>query len=127
MANLYLVEEFRAPVVDRFTLNLINNRVFCEADFHPNLRGENVYFNREAMKRYFAEYESCLNHEFDGVVQFFRMPAGALPACFVLTAGRVGLKPDSAIVPGSYPVPHPQGFWRVIRHPVCLARLKHRG
>ena len=59
-----LVEEFRAPVVDRFTLNLINNRVFAEADFHSNPRGEGIYFNREAMKRYFAEYESYLNREF---------------------------------------------------------------
>ena len=60
-----LVEEFRAPVVDRFTLNLINNRVFTEGDFHANPRGEGVYFNREAMKRYFAEYEKYLNREFD--------------------------------------------------------------
>ena len=38
---------------------------FAEADFHSNPRGEGIYFNREAMKRYFAEYESYLNREFN--------------------------------------------------------------
>ncbi len=60
-----LEEEFRAPVADRFVLNLINNKVFCPDDFHVNPAGEGVYFNRDAMKRYFAEYEKFLNREFD--------------------------------------------------------------
>lgn len=60
-----LEEEFRAPVADRFTLNLINNRIFCSEDFHSNPKGEGVYFNHDAMKRYFAEYEKFLNREVD--------------------------------------------------------------
>lgn len=60
-----LEEEFRAPVADRFTLNLINNRVFNSADFYIKPVGEGVYFNRDAMKRYFAEYEKFINREFD--------------------------------------------------------------
>ena len=60
-----LEEEFRAPVADRFVLNLINNRVFCSEDFHANPKGDGIYFTRDDMKRYFAEYEKYLNREFD--------------------------------------------------------------
>jgi CRISP-associated protein Cas1 len=58
-----LVEEFRASA-DRFTLSLINNRVFQEGDFYRNPRGDGVYLMREALKRYFAQYEKYLNREF---------------------------------------------------------------
>lgn len=60
-----LEEEFRAPVADRFTQNLINNRVFRSEDFHANPKGDGIYFTRDAIKRYFAEYEKFLNREFD--------------------------------------------------------------
>lgn len=59
-----LMEEFRAPVADRLTLRLVNNRIFSQDDFRTNPRGGAVYFKREALKHYFAEYESMLNHEF---------------------------------------------------------------
>ena len=59
-----LLEEFRAPVCDRLTLNLVNNRVFKPMDFKSNPKGGGVYFKREALKRYFLEYETMLNHEF---------------------------------------------------------------
>ena len=59
-----LIEEFRAPVADRLTLNLINNRIFQPDDFHTNPKGGGVYLNRDAMKRYFVEYEKKLNAEF---------------------------------------------------------------
>ena len=59
-----LMEEFRAPVADRLTLRLVNNRIFSQDDFRTNPRGGAVYFKREALKRYFAEYESMLNNEF---------------------------------------------------------------
>jgi CRISPR-associated protein Cas1 len=58
-----LLEEFRASV-DRFTLNLINNRVFKEDDFYKNPRGEGVYLTREALKRYVNHYEKFINREF---------------------------------------------------------------
>ncbi len=58
-----LMEEFRAPVADRLTLNLINNRVFGQEDFYSN-PNEGVYLRREALKRYFVEYEGMLNREF---------------------------------------------------------------
>lgn len=56
-----LLEEFRAPLVDRFTLTLINNRVFKEADFflHPPSGG--LYLQDEPRKRYFKEYEGFIN------------------------------------------------------------------
>lgn len=59
-----LMEEFRAPVADRLTLRLINDRIFSADDFRENPGGEAVYFKREAMKRYFAEYEKMITGEF---------------------------------------------------------------
>lgn len=59
-----LMEEFRAPIADRLTLNLMNNRVFKSEDFYANPKDGAVYFKREALKRYFVEYEEMMNHEF---------------------------------------------------------------
>lgn len=59
-----LLEEFRAPIADRITLRLINNRILKPEDFYNNPKGEGVYLRRDAMKRYFAEYEDFVNHEF---------------------------------------------------------------
>ena len=58
-----LMEEFRAPIADRLTLHLINNRIFRKEDFYSN-PNEGVYLKRESLKRYFVEYEDTLNHEF---------------------------------------------------------------
>lgn len=60
-----LVEEFRAPIADRFVLNSINGRIFKKEDFSINPRGGGVSFQRDAIKRYFSEYERFLNKEFD--------------------------------------------------------------
>ncbi len=57
------MEEFRAPIADRLTLHLINNRIFGQEDFYSN-PNEGVYLKRESLKRYFVEYEDTLNHEF---------------------------------------------------------------
>lgn len=59
-----LLEEFRAPVADRITLRLINNRVLNSKDFDNNPNGKGIYLTKEAMKKYFAEYEDFVNHEF---------------------------------------------------------------
>lgn len=56
-------EEFRA-LVDRFTLYLVNNRILAEKDFYKNPKSGGMYLKREAMKRYFVEYEKYLNREF---------------------------------------------------------------
>lgn len=56
-------EEFRASI-DRFTLYLVNNRMLSEGDFYKNPKDESMYLKREAMKKYFAEYEKYLNREF---------------------------------------------------------------
>ncbi len=56
-------EEFRASV-DRFTLYLLNDRVLSDIDFYKNQKDGSVYLKREAMKKYFVEYEDNLNHEF---------------------------------------------------------------
>lgn len=59
-----LMEEFRAPIADRLTLNLINNRIFQHEDFYSNPQDGGVYLKRESLKRYFVEYEGMLNREF---------------------------------------------------------------
>ena len=59
-----LLEEFRAPVADRMTLRLINNRILKAEDFYNNPKGDGVYLKRDALKRYFAEYEDFINNEF---------------------------------------------------------------
>ncbi len=56
-------EEFR-PVIDRFALYLINNRMLNKEDFYDNPRDASMYLKREAMKKYFAEYEKYMNREF---------------------------------------------------------------
>ena len=52
-----LIEEFHAPLIDRLTLSLINNRVFKEDDFFFHSASGNVYLNDSSRKRYFFEYE----------------------------------------------------------------------
>ncbi len=56
-------EEFR-PSVDRFTLYLVNNRMLDHYNFFTNPKDGSVYLKREAMKKYFTEYEKYLNREF---------------------------------------------------------------
>jgi CRISPR-associated protein Cas1 len=58
-----ILEEFRA-LVDRFALYLVNNRMVKQDDFFKNPQDGTVYLKREALKRYFTEYEKFLNHEF---------------------------------------------------------------
>ncbi len=52
-----LLEEFRSPLVDRFTLALINNRIFDEEDFFVHTGSGGLYLKDEPRKRYFVEYE----------------------------------------------------------------------
>ena len=59
-----IMEEFRAPIVDHLTLNLLNNRVFQSGDFFFHQQSGCMYFKKESMKRYFAEYENFIQREF---------------------------------------------------------------
>lgn len=59
---LDLVEEFRAPLVDRFSLRLLNLGILSAEDFTRTPEGGMV-LEREALKRYFAAYEKELTHE----------------------------------------------------------------
>ncbi len=52
-----LMEEFRTPLIDRLTLNLINNRVLKEDDFFSHQPTGAMYLKDDARKRYFIEYE----------------------------------------------------------------------
>jgi len=81
-----LVEEFRASV-DRFTLYLMNDRIFKPPDFFVNPKGEGIYLTREALKTYFVHYERYINREFvhpdhakTSLRKCFRMQAERLAA-----------------------------------------------
>ncbi len=56
-------EEFR-PVIDRFTLYLVNNRMLTYESFYRNPKNGGMYLIRDAMKKYFAEYEKQMSREF---------------------------------------------------------------
>lgn len=60
---LDLVEEFRHPVVDRFTLYLINNRIISTEDFVQSEEG-GFLLKPESRKRYFEQYENRMNEVF---------------------------------------------------------------
>lgn len=62
---LDLLEEFRAPLVDRFSATLINQRTLSEEHFRRSREG-GVYLGREGKKRYFAAYERRLAEPFEG-------------------------------------------------------------
>ncbi len=55
-----MVEEFRAPVVDRLTLRLVNNRVLTESDFYSTGGSGSVFMRRESLGKYFREYEGFI-------------------------------------------------------------------
>jgi CRISPR-associated protein Cas1 len=52
-----LMEEFRSALTDRFTLGLVNNRVFQVGDFFFHQPSGAMYLRDDARKRYFVEYE----------------------------------------------------------------------
>jgi CRISPR-associated protein Cas1 len=61
--SLDLVEEFRQPGIDRFTLSLANKLVLTATDFED--RGEGgVFLQPEPRKRYFAFYERMVTTPF---------------------------------------------------------------
>jgi len=60
---LDIVEEFRHPVIDHLTMNLINNRVLTALDFEYR-EDEGVYLKDEARKRYFIHYEKMITKPF---------------------------------------------------------------
>ncbi len=61
--SLDIVEEFRHPVVDRFTLNLINNNIMTEDDFEDQ-GDEGVFLKDESRRKYFVQYEKLLTNVF---------------------------------------------------------------
>ncbi len=60
---LDMVEEFRQPIIDRFTLNLINNRIFTPKDFEEKEK-KGIYLKDDSRRRYFMEYEKIMNAPF---------------------------------------------------------------
>ena len=64
---LDMTEEFRHPVVDRFTLYLVNKDIISSTDFDD--RGEEGFFlTQDALKQYFQHYENRISQTFqDGI------------------------------------------------------------
>ena len=60
---LDLLEELRAPLVDRFSVKLLNLGVLGAEDFTSSPQG-GVYLDHDAKKRYFAAYEAELETPF---------------------------------------------------------------
>lgn len=56
---LDMVEEFRQPMIDRFTLNLINNRIFTAEDFEKK-EEKGIYLKDDSRRRYFIEYKKMM-------------------------------------------------------------------
>lgn len=62
---LDLVEPFRAPLVDRLVLTVLNRRQFVHEDFEKG-EGGGLYLESAASKRFLAEYERWMLHESAG-------------------------------------------------------------
>ncbi|MCL6479842.1 MAG: CRISPR-associated endonuclease Cas1 [Peptococcaceae bacterium] len=62
---LDLVEEFRQPLVDAFTLSIVNRRVFTADDFEKRPDGA-LYLAEEAFKKYFEQYEKRVGGKIEG-------------------------------------------------------------
>ena len=85
---LDLLEELRAPLVDRFSTTLLNTGVLRQEDF-VGTPERGVVLHREALKRYFSHYEKELTTPFavDGEEltfrQLFRRQAERLAHAFI--------------------------------------------
>jgi CRISP-associated protein Cas1 len=62
---LDLVEPFRAPLVDRLVMTVLNRRQFVREDFETG-EGGGLYLEHGAAKRFLAEYERWMLHESAG-------------------------------------------------------------
>jgi len=56
---LDLVEEFRQPIIDTFTLFLLNKKILDENDFEKR-DNQGFYLKEDAQKKYFMHYEQML-------------------------------------------------------------------
>ncbi len=57
---LDIVEEFRHPFIDRFTLNLINKNILSKNDFRP-VESKGVYLTEDALKKFFKQYSKRIS------------------------------------------------------------------
>lgn len=60
---LDIVEEFRHPVIDHFTLNLINHRILTGADFESR-EEDGIYLTDGGRRKYFVHYEKMIVNPF---------------------------------------------------------------
>jgi CRISPR-associated protein Cas1 len=98
---LDLAEEFRHPLIDRFTLFLVNRRILSGGDFYRDGGSSGVYLTPDGMKTYLTQYERWMNSETiaDGPARI------SFRACFRRQAQRLAsaLRGGDAYEPFRYP------------------------
>lgn len=67
---LDIVEEFRQPVVDRFTITCFNKRILNEFDF--DMEGNQVVLNEEGFKKFCMRFERWMQAEGSSTDKSFR-------------------------------------------------------
>lgn len=58
-----LMEEFRSPIVDSLTLDLINNSHLKIENFEPNYRDEGIYLTDKSRRKFLNRFESRMNEK----------------------------------------------------------------
>ncbi len=74
---LDLVEEFRQPIIDTFTLRLINKKILSESDFEKK-DNQGFYLKEDSRKKYFINYEHFLTKGKDNFRKLFKIQAHKL-------------------------------------------------
>ncbi|MHA1294250.1 MAG: CRISPR-associated endonuclease Cas1 [Promethearchaeota archaeon] len=59
---LDLIEEFRAPIIDRLTLEIFNKAILSSKDFEK--RGNGIFLKDIARKKYYLQYERRMQQKF---------------------------------------------------------------
>lgn len=75
--SLDLIEELRAPFVDRFTLTLFNRKQLTMSDFHQE--GEGCFFTDAAFKKVLGLWQEKKREQFMHPYLKERIPLGLLP------------------------------------------------
>jgi CRISP-associated protein Cas1 len=61
-----VLEEFRSPLVDRFTLSLVNKRIMSSTDFEPHEESGGIRMTRDGMRKYLGKFEEYIGKKLAG-------------------------------------------------------------
>lgn len=71
---LDLIEEFRQPIIDVFTLHLVNKKILDESDFEEK-ENKGFYLREESKKKYFMYYERMIIKKENNFRKHFQIQA----------------------------------------------------